>query len=301
MLSDDELGVRMRTRLHDEVAGVTAAPDLTSTLRRRARRVTAARTSLVTGLAVVALASGVVVAQSGAVPEPGVGPSSAVPVYDVAHVAAQTEGALVKATDFVLKTEYTIQSTGYAYLKLVDLRTQRARLENIGPDGSASSMAITPVPGASPGTWDVLVVDHPHRAWWRHTLEPPTMPDGTPVTPATPWHYDPAQIRDAMNSGELTLVGREQVDGRDAWHLRTDVYRLGERHSTLDMWVDPETYLPMRIVSTDLLPKLNPVTTTDLTWLPRTDENLALLDVEVPDGYTYHDRPIVPEPGQPVG
>ena len=31
------------------------------------------------------------------------------------------------------------------------------------------------------------------------------------------------------------------------------------------------------------------------------NENLALLDVEVPDGYTYHDRPIVPEPGQPVG
>jgi hypothetical protein len=104
-----------------------------------------------------------------------------------------------------------------------------------------------------------------------------------------------------MNSGELTLVGHEQIDGRDAWHLQTAVYRLDQLYATLDIYVDPQTYLPMRIVNTRLVGE--PTTSTaNLTWLPRTEENLALLDLPVPDGYTYHESPIEPEAsGEPVG
>lgn len=214
MLSDDELGVRLRTRLDDELTGLTAASDLTDTLRRRARRATATRASVVAGLTLVTAAAGVVALSSGPLnPGPTTDPATAAPAFDVAYVAKQTDGALAKATDFVLRTEYVIEGTGYSYVDIVDLQTHQARLDNVGPDGSATSTAITPVPGAPPGTWDVLVVDHAHRAWWNHTVEPPTLPDATVVIPFTPRFHDPAEIRDALTSGEVTLVGQEQIDG----------------------------------------------------------------------------------------
>lgn len=303
MLTDDELGVRLRTRLDEELAGIIAASDLTDSLRRRARRATAARASVVAGLTLMTAAVGVVALGGGggaSTPEAGTGPSTTPPVYDVAYVAAQTEGALAQASDFVLRAEYTIESTGYSYVDIVDLQTNQARLDNVGPDGSATSIAMTPVPGAPPGTWDVLVVDHAHRAWWSHRVEPPTLPEAVVAVPVTPRFHDPAEIRDALASGEVTLVGQEQIDGREAWHLWTEVYRLNQPYATLDIYIDPQTYLPLRIVTTRAAGNNNSVAT-DLTWLPRTGENLALLELPIPDGYAYHEDPLVPEPGQPVG
>lgn len=301
MLTDDELGVRLRARLDEELAGVTAPSDLTDSLRRRARRATATRASVVAGLTLVTAAAGIAALVGGGSPSPevGPGPSTASPVYDVAYVAAQTDGALAKATDFVVRAEYTVASTGYSYVDIIDLQTLRSRYENVGPDGPVSSITVVPGPDGPQGTWDVLVVHHQHRAWWRYTFEPPTLPDGTVAVPSPPRFYDPAEVRDALASGEATLLGHDQIDGRETWHLRTDLYRLGELTATLDIYVDPQTYLPLRIVTTPAQERDN-VRSVDLTWLPRTDENLALLEVPIPDGYTYHETPLVPEPGQPV-
>jgi hypothetical protein len=302
MLTDDELGVRLRTRLDEELAGITAASDLTESLRRRARRTTAVRASVVAGLTLVTAAVGVAALSGGGgtlSPQAGPDPSTEPPVYDVTYVAAQTDGALANATDFIVRAEYTIASTGYSYVDTMDLLTLSSRYDNVAPDGSVKSIAIIPKPGG-PGTWDVLVVDHEHQAWWTHPFATPTLPDGTTAAPSPPRYYDPAEIRDALTSGEATLLGVEEIDGRDAWHLRIDVYRLDDLAATLDLYVDPETYLPLRIVTAPAQAGRDPVAV-DLTWLPRTDENLALVELPIPDGYTYREGPVLPEPGLPVG
>lgn len=303
MLTDDELGVRLRTRLDQELAAVTAPSDLTDSLRRRARRATATRASLVAGLALVTVAAGVVALGGGGSPSPeaDAGPSTAPPVYDVAYVAGQTDGALAKASDFVLRAEYSVDSTElFSYVDTTDMLTLRSRYDIAGPGGPVRSIAVVPGPDGPHGTWEVLVLDHQHQAWWRYTFEPPTLPDGTVVVHSPPRFYDPAEIRDALASGEATLVGREQIDGRETWHLRTDVYRLGELSATLDIYADPQTYLPVRVVTT-AGPERDDVRSVDLTWLPRTGENLALLEVPIPEGYGYHEAPIVPDAGPPVG
>lgn len=55
---------------------------------------------------------------------------------------------------------------------------------------------------------------------------------------------------------------------------------------TTIIWVDPATYLPVRLTSQWTRPTVSVPATFDFEWLPPTSANLALLKVRIPPGYT---------------
>jgi hypothetical protein len=100
-----------------------------------------------------------------------------------------------------------------------------------------------------------------------------TSASSLPTTVATALHT-------AVSCGSLTVAGRQTVDG-------TDAIKLTSRTGSLiaeTIWVNPDTYLPVRVVvRSAYTPGLRQ--TADFTWLPPTAQNLAKLTVPVPGGF----------------
>ena len=72
--------------------------------------------------------------------------------------------------------------------------------------------------------------------------------------------------------------GRQHVDGVEAIELTG---RPGSPISET-IWVNPSTYLPVRVVVNS---PFGPRQTADITWLPPTAQNLAYLTVPIPAGF----------------
>jgi hypothetical protein len=88
-------------------------------------------------------------------------------------------------------------------------------------------------------------------------------------------------LRTAVSCGTLTVAGRQLVDGTEAIELKS---RPGSLIAET-IWVSPDTYLPVRVVtrSAPAAPALQQ--TANFTWLPPTAQNLAKLAVPVPAGF----------------
>jgi hypothetical protein len=124
-------------------------------------------------------------------------------------------------------------------------------------------------------------------------------------------------VRDQLAGGRLEVEGPAVVDGRELLVLRTVVELPGPTGNPDDdlaaatealghqqeVYVDPVTLLPVRLVETsvgvgidpdtgvvDTVPGGSATTTTDVEILPRTPENLALLVPPVPAGSTRVDQ-----------
>ena len=89
-------------------------------------------------------------------------------------------------------------------------------------------------------------------------------------------------LRNAVSCGTLAVTGRQPVDGIEAIDLTS---RPGSAINET-VWVDPATYLPVRI-NVDLVPGAPTWQTVNITWLPATAQNLAKLIVPVPAGFRH--------------
>jgi hypothetical protein len=101
----------------------------------------------------------------------------------------------------------------------------------------------------------------------------------------------PAVIRDQIVSGGFTVAGRVRLDGRQAIEViwSTSLGRVTTLTTTL--WVDAQTYLPLRSVTTDRAETgardvLLSTDTTDYQILSATPANLDLLSPPIPVGFT---------------
>jgi hypothetical protein len=124
-------------------------------------------------------------------------------------------------------------------------------------------------------------VDHCDRTWV----------DGTAAVVVEPgWGI----LTLYLGTGHIVQDGTEVVDGRA-------LYRLRNRTGTYVFLVDPETYLPVRMTVTadpsatyyDMNGEPTdppPTKVTSFEYLPRTEEQLALLTPPVPDGYEERDE-----------
>jgi hypothetical protein len=101
-----------------------------------------------------------------------------------------------------------------------------------------------------------------------------TSTSSLPMTVAT-------ALRAAVSCGSLAVAGRQVVDG-------TETIKLTSRPGSLiseTIWVSPDTYLPVRVVTSSPA-GLPPVQqTADFTWLEPTAQNQAKLTVPVPAGF----------------
>jgi hypothetical protein len=93
---------------------------------------------------------------------------------------------------------------------------------------------------------------------------------------------NPVDIRRWMSDRSLygvTIVGTEQVDGVSTLHLRIQSENSPDIEN---LWVDDTSYEVVRQVRT-----MGGITfQADVEWLPRTPENLALLTLVPPTGFT---------------
>jgi len=109
-----------------------------------------------------------------------------------------------------------------------------------------------------------------------------------------------SDIREALSHGQLTRDGTEDINGINAIKLVAVVTKPQASGQfafvgRTTLWVNPATYLPVRI-NTNLTVTLGHGQTThivgtrDVSWLPATSANLADLRVPIPAGFTQVPR-----------
>lgn len=135
------------------------------------------------------------------------------------------------------------------------------------------------------GSVTTTVVDYTSHTWWTARSPRPavTGPASATCLPGggirlTGGHNAwPDFIRAQLSCGAYAVAGRQAVDGADALKITG-----GSGHLTL--WVDPATYLPLRLENGGLR--------TDFQWLRPTPAHQAMLTMPVPAGFRR-----VPPPG----
>lgn len=308
MSADEEFGRVVGDRLRDEVADIHAAPDLAGALRKRqSRRTWTIRASLGAPLVAAAAAVAVLVATAGpgtTNPRPA-GTAHAAPpvttqprVENLAHVQDMTIQALRSAEEYVIH-EKEMLDTGYLEY-WTDRATERYRVDAystlIQPDqeatGSDNVITLPARPDEVPtgplhrtqstagdgplGDRYYTTVDYERETWstYHDTSEPPTL--------EVPDVLDADALKQAIDEGRIELIGPEPIGDKNTHHLRLFATFRGYQ---IDLWVDSTSYLPVRQTSTVIGGSAKPVLTSDYDWLPRTEENLAKLELTPPPGF----------------
>ncbi len=186
----------------------------------------------------------------------------------------------------------------------------RGQLREQGLDAAGNPLFdATSTTAQSPaGSRTVMTVsgtgaDYPSRTWWRSSLQLSLPASGQP-TCASAFLPPPvgttldwaAAIRTALSCGHFRLAGHEQVGGVDAIKL---VSTKVNGPYTATAWVDPSTYLPVRVTWNWLDPRAQgPGTLTgDFRWVQPTQANLGALRVTVPAGFKQVQSGGLPVPG----
>jgi hypothetical protein len=292
VLSDEEFGERLAAQMRFEVADIQPDPGWPAALRRRhARHVVTMRAAVVGPALAVVVATALVAAGGtgrGAAP-PAAGPATTNDLHDAAYVTAHTTAALDSISGYVERTTSVLPG-GVTDVLLTDPTTGQFRFDSSAKDGSplntiGGSGALTDRP-------TVTVVDHPDRAWWTYRVELPSdAPSGAKAnasaqTAVGPFE-DPVDIRSAITAGQLQVLGTQLIDGQQTLQLRV-TSAPKELPGTMDLWVDSQSYLPVRLS----VNKTGTPVTQDYTWLARTPDNLAALTVIPPASFTHLDKPI---------
>ena len=131
----------------------------------------------------------------------------------------------------------------------------------------------------APGT--LTAVDYATGTWWRLRLQAMDPAQGTTrcgpevQLGASGWV---GYIRTELACGELSADGHQQVDGVDA-------IRFTSKQGQLTLWVNPATYLPVRVRFDH-----GQVAQTDFRWLSPTVSRLDQLNLTIP----AHFRQVAP-------
>jgi hypothetical protein len=146
-------------------------------------------------------------------------------------------------------------------------------------------------------------VDYPARTWWRSSLQL-SLPAAGPAACASAFLPAPvgttldwaAAIRTALSCGHFQLAGHEQLGSVNAIKL---VSAKVNGPYTETLWVDPATYLPVRLTWNWLDHRAQgPGTLTgDFRWVQPTQDNLSALQVKVPGGFSRAAGGGLPVPG----
>jgi hypothetical protein len=131
-----------------------------------------------------------------------------------------------------------------------------------------------------------IVIDYGNRTWSKTIYPFGSSSDARRPgpEPATPLQLA-AQLRAKVKAGQVTLVGWATVDGQRAIHLREHM-----THGQVNLWVDPDSYLPIREIDTapGVSQTSDQAIRDDYRWLPATKANLRLLTPAgaIPAGFT---------------
>ncbi|MFG1915016.1 hypothetical protein [Micromonospora sp. NPDC048898] len=283
-LDDEQLGRLLSDRLHEEMYTMTAPADLTETLHRRNRRRTRALGLAVATpvLAAVALGASLALAPGGA---GGGGVTAEAPeMLTVGYVTEKTATALSELPGYVQHETTQHQGRDGKPASSIELwadpTTKRERQDNKILFGDVRSYTLA-LDGST-----AVELNHDKKKWWTYQISS-LKPLDTNQVQHLPPSLNPADLKRAVDSGKVTLVGKEQLDGRQTLHLQwlggpdsaMDAAKAAEE--SMQIWVDTDSYRPVRVINK----VLTGTTTSDYEWLPRTEANLAEVTVTPPADY----------------
>ncbi|MGH9229386.1 MAG: hypothetical protein ACRD07_11805 [Acidimicrobiales bacterium] len=292
---EDRLWVEL-ARLHpdpdERAAAITDGPD------RRRRLLTAVAAAVAAGVAVggaALLASGGDGPSTSIAPPAQPAPSTAPATTDPAQPGVDAPPGPWITSDAVTGIPPTPPTTvehprtrpdavvfveqrnagGHVDHRWVDEATGRSRDLQLDADGSpvhdSGWLDVEETPAGL--SFRIRAVDYCFAEYIETDWTPPARPNnGTPD-----WHED---VRDDVDRGVLVPDGTEVVDGRELLRYRAPDYEGVT-------WADPNTYAPVKVhnyVGSDA------EYTQTYQYLPRTPENLALLEPVVPPGFTRVDQ-----------
>jgi hypothetical protein len=213
----------------------------------------------------------------------------------------QTAGAHVQTAALVLSRAAAAQvdsshlisvDHGPGGVTYTNVATQQQRFVSSKLDSSGQPyfQMKTEVNGSSYKQTDV---EYQHQVWstltgssvdhgWAVTISPvlPLQTDNDPVT----------AFQQALKAGTATVIGHRSLNGRDTILLRVKApsNKAGDtRAAALPpdyVWLDSSSYLVVQTESFDKATR-SPILQ-QITWLPPTPENLALLTLTPPAGFT---------------
>lgn len=312
-LDEEQLGQLLANRLHEETYGMTAPSGLTETLHRKNNRRTWGLriAGAVPVVAAVALAASLTLTPDASTPGTnagGTGSNTAPEMLTVGFVSERTTTALGNVSDLVQHARSDFKDgKGKQTMtneRWVDAKSGRERTDEESVQDKSKITAIKTGEGDN-----AIVIDHQKKKWWNDRIAKlpageevtvTTGPNGERITTPTGKKVEdigglvnPSELKDALATGTLTLVGEETLDGKATVHLKW----VPVPQSTVDFWVDADSYLPVRKISSG--PKATD--TVDFEWLPRTAENLAKLEVSAPADYTKLPCTPLPVEGRDCG
>ena len=279
---------RLLTALLDEYETLTA-PDARRDIGRRPRRKSLLTVGSIGFATAAAAAAAVVVVVSSGTPGEGAHAHARRAVIATAPtVAAPRSGHRIDVRYVVHGIDTALGANTDVLHELInapDSQTGAPTTEETwSRGGTDTSHSITLNAQGQPQS-GVLMTITPHQTitttidYAAHTYTQHTYPFGSDTTgpapaPATPVGQA-AALRQAVNAGQVTLVGPATIDGQQTIVLR-DTRQSG---GTIELWVDPSSYLPVQEIdiSTGQTADSPQSIRTRFQWLPATAVNLGEL------------------------
>lgn len=178
--------------------------------------------------------------------------------------------ALNGASDYLLKASETNRGSGQPVIT-VDWRDEADRFNTrnqvIDPAGQ---VMFEYVQSEDNGTLSLYGFNY-HLHQYQHSVAPTLITN-------KPYNNDAANIARALAAGTDTVVGMATVNGQQTLELTND-----EPGMNRQIWVDPTTYLPVRMTAHGSWGSYQ----IDYTWVRRTPQSLAtIFQPTVPAGFT---------------
>jgi hypothetical protein len=272
------------------------APDLEAIgarARQRHRRGRVLRCAAAAGAVVVAAggflalhgAGGSTAPHGGTAAGRGGTASAAPPAETVAYVTAKAKAALGDVNNYVLRTgQVETGPNGHSTTIWTDPRTGNG-YEVLHDSSAGTSLAwLSTYLVNRVLTWKTVEADFATRTWFISVMHAAGPIQG-PTAGATSTVMTPAQIKGWLDAGRLKIVGHQEINGHQAIGLRQPWAR-GYR----ELWVDSQTFLPVRTIMADFADTAGPLKNVMLidsqTWLPRTASLLDMVNhVHIPAGF----------------
>jgi len=283
-----EFEERLRAEMRHATTGISAPSGLVRRARRDRRRRIVSRVSAASAAAAVAVAGAVILSNgtTGASRDSG--------TYTTAYVVKHVESALDAANEiaYMHVTSRVASPVDIWAYDRPQGQAYRAEYFDLRSGELYWEVGMT----ATPANYQTYInVYHDNKTWSKQTYQgakPREKSCGFSLPPT--WGTYPeiaAGLHQDLTCGALGSEGIQQVDGVDALKLVSVQHaRFGPKRTPATtvtiIWVDPATYLPVRLTTQQTRPAASVPMRVDFRWLPPTSANLALLTVRIPPGYT---------------
>jgi hypothetical protein len=278
-MNESQIAEAVRSAVDDATAGLNARPDAAMRARRLGRRRRTVR-GLIAGVPAIALAgagAAFAVHASGTVPGSGTAATHR-DVLTAAYVTRQAETALGQAGHYIVRT--TKHMPGASSITWSDPATGNEW--QVVKGGGTIDQWFQPYRAGRYLHWKITVADMGSRTWYSDSVraaEPTRQQQPSSAVALSPF-TSPAQIKDALSSGKVTIAGKGTVNGQAAIDLR-----LTAKDTELDYWVNARTYRPVEMV-------VGAGHAIDITWLDQTKSLVTKVDTpQIPAGFQQVSAP----------